>query len=459
MIKKLFYLSNLAFLTLYIVIAWHNRLTLDDFHFMTNVNHNGIIKGTIAEYNFYSTRWLSVLVVHCILSLMPYINGLFFIGIITIIALILSFSYLLRNIFHQFLSFHPGRLLLVNLGVFSANTLFYSSMDIGNIWFWLSALPTYLWSFIFFLLGCGIMISNRQFAAPKLFLLAFSFFYIGGSAEAFAVVILLALFIATFWLYFFKRSLTDMKIYMVRLSVAFLFCFVSLIILYLGHGNIVRRGLTGEISFFKAFILNIETTGWIGLYWVSSIIPKIFLYSLPLLFAGKALSMKNKVSTVSLQEVNRTLFKAILVYAILIFIFNYPITYLLCGLAPERALLPVSFLTWVLFAFSFFYIGYKTSIKEKLTEKLSMIALAGCLLLNTYNGIHQFMILGEYDRQYDALMEKLVSKKYNNLVITVSPLPSSGMLTSMDISHDSLSYNNMFIKSALGLKADIMLVK
>lgn len=261
MIKKLFYLSNLAFLTLYLVLAWHNRLTLDDFHFMVNVHQYGVIHGTVVEYNAYSTRWLSVLVVHSILRLMPHINALFLTGIITIVAIILSFSYLLKNIFHQFLAFHPGKLLLINMGVFCVNAFFYSSIDIGNIWFWLSALPTYLWSFIFFMLGCGIILSSKKLPLLKFTILALSFFYIGGSAEAFAAVVLLGLFIIMIWLRFFKSSLTDKSIYLARLYMAFFFCLASLIVLYLGHGNVVRRGNIGGISILNTFILNIETTG------------------------------------------------------------------------------------------------------------------------------------------------------------------------------------------------------
>src|ERR1700691_964975 len=136
MIKKLLYLSNLAFLALYLVLAWHNRLTLDDFHFMDNLHRYGIIQGTVSEYNFYSTRWLSVLVVHSTLSLMPYTNALFLIGIITIIGIILSFSYLLKNVLKHFFAFPPDRLLLLNLAIFIVNAFFYSSINIGNIWFW-----------------------------------------------------------------------------------------------------------------------------------------------------------------------------------------------------------------------------------------------------------------------------------------------------------------------------------
>jgi len=459
MIKKLLYLSNLTFLALYLILAWHNRLTMDDFHFMSNVHHYGVIQGTMAEYNFFSTRWLSVLVVHNTLSLMPYMNALFLIGITTLLAITISFSYLLKNILHLFFAFQAGTFLLVNLGIFTINAFFYSCIDIGNIWFWLSALPTYLWSFIFFLLGCGLILSSKKRMIPKFVLLAFSFFYIGGSAETFAAVVLLALFIVIIWLQFFKSSFAERKMYLVRLCIAFVFCTTSLVVLYMGHGNIVRRALIGTISIPQAFILNVKTTGWIGLHWISRILPVTLLFSLPLLYAGKILTLNNDTPPKSLSELAMTLFKAILLYGVLIYILNYPVTYLLCGISPGRALVPVSFLTWVLFAFIFFYIGNKTSIQENLAKRLVTITLGLCLLFNIYTGITQFSITREYATKYDALMEELTSKKDTISTIRVSPLPSSGMLTPLELSQDSLANNNMFIKTALGLKSDIMLIQ
>lgn len=459
MIKKLLYLSNFSFLALYLILAWHNRLTMDDFHFMSNVHRYGIIGGTVAEYSFFSTRWLSVFMVHSILSLMPYTNALFLTGLITLIASILSFSYLLKNIFYRFFAFQSGKLLLINLGAFTVNAFFYSCLDIGNIWFWLSAIPTYLWSFIFFLSGSGIILSRRKHKLLKLVFTALLFFYIGGSAEVFAAVILLGILAAIICLLFFKPAVIDKKVYLARLYTAFLFCLASLIVVYLGPGNAVRRGLIGEISIPKAFILNIETTGWIGLHWISRLLPAVWLFSLPLLYAGKLLSQKNTPPLKSLQDLSITLFKSVLLYSMLVFVLNYPITYLLCGIAPGRALALVSFLTWALFALAFFLIGYRTTVNERFAEKLVATTLALCLLLNTCNGIHQFIITREYAMKYDALMQELLSKKDNTSAIAVLPLPPSGMLTPLDISRDSLANNNMFIKTALGLKSNIMLIK
>lgn len=83
--------------------------------------------------------------------------------------------------------------------------------------------------------------------------------------------------------------------------------------------------------------------------------------------------------------------------------------------------------------------------------------LGACLVFNVYNSVNQFVITSDYDKKYDALMQELISKKDDKSVIAVSPLPPSGMLTPLDISHDSLTNKNIFIKNALGLRACIML--
>jgi hypothetical protein len=457
MTKRLLYLSNLIFLLLFLVLAWHNRLATDDFYFLEHVHQYGIIGATKVEYSFGSSRWLSVLLIDTVLGLIPYFNALFFYNIISILAITLAFAYLLKSICLRLFSFNPTLFLLLNLALFGVNAFFYSTFDAGNTWLWLSASPTYLWSFIFFILGCAIVMSSSKFIVPKLFVLAICFLYIGGSAEAFASIILLGLVITIIWLSIFKPSLQDKKVYLFRLYVAFFFCLSSLIVLYLGPGNVIRRKWLGEISLLRAFVLDIETTGWIGLHWISRIVPYVLIFSVPLIYAGKYLSCKNSVLKENLLTIRKKLVKAVLLYGLLIYIINYPITYLLCGIGPPRALLSVSFLTWGLFAFACIYIGYKTTIKEVLVKRVTLVALSLCILLNTYNTINQYIITSKYAYSYDALITELLQNKNSGSVIKVSPLPPSGMLTPMVLSKDSMTDNNMFVKRALGLKAKIML--
>jgi len=459
MIKKLLYLSNLIFLSLYFILAWNNRFVNDDFCSIVNLHHYGIFKGTEVMYNAYCTRWISVLFVHVVLNFIPQSEVLFLVGVITIIAITFSFCYLLRNVLSLFLHYSPGKSLLLNLGIFSVNAFFYSTIDIGTTWFWLSSLPTYLWSFIFFMLGCGIVLSVNRFRFQKDLILSLSFFYIGGSSETFAAVVLLLLFFRIIILYLSKLPSPEKKMYTERLFLAFIFCFCSFLILYAGHGNVVRRSILGEISLLRAFALNIKTTGWIGLHWLSKILPFILLFSLPLIYTGKIISLKNSTPIENLSQVWMTLFKAVILYGILVFILNYPITYLLCGISPARALVTISFMTWALFSFSFFYLGYKTTINETLAKNIAIIALVVCLLLNGFNTVNQYLITGKYAQAYDTLMSELINKKDSISVISVSPLPSSGMLPSVDISNDSTANYNMSIKQSLGLKADIMLSK
>jgi len=458
MLKKLLYLSNFFFLALYLILAWHNRLSSDDFHYWLNVQQYAIFKGTLVEYNNYNSRWLSILFVHAALRLLPFVNIVFILSILPLIAITLSTCYLLNIISCRFLSFNPGKIVLINFSIFFVNAFFYSSIDRGTIWFWFSAIPTYLWSFIFLILGCAIILSPKKHQVIKSIILSLCFFYIGGSAEAFSAFLLIILFI-TILVSLFNYYLPDRKTFILRLCLAFLFCLASLIVLYLAPGNIVRRSWIGEISVFKAFSLNIKTTGWIALHWISGILPFALLFSLPLLYAGKKISIKNSTPIESFSKATIRLFIAALLYGILIFTLNYPLTYLLCGIAPGRALAPVSFLTWVLFAYSFFYIGYKTNIKESIIKKINFVFLILCISLNIFNFEQQFIITGKYAGSYDLLMKELISKKDKKNIIIVSPLPSSGMLVPLGLSHDSLANNNLFVKQALGLRANIMLAE
>lgn len=459
MAKKLVYLSNLAFLILYFILAVNNRLVNDDFCSLVSLHRFGIIKATEVLYSGYCTRWISVLFVQIVLSFQPFTNVLLTLSVVTLLFILFSFAYLLKQILILVFQYNPGKFMLLNLSLFTVNALFYSTFDTGTTWFWLSSLPTYLWSFIFFTFGCGLILSNKNYNPLKLVLLSASFFYIGGTSETFAAVILIFLCLTGGFLFLSKSSIIDWKIYLVRIAFACFFCLSSLIVLYVGHGNIVRRSALGEISLMHAFLLNIETTGWIGLHWISSVMPSICLFSLPFLFAGKFFALKSHPALIHNSKVLSKIVYAVLIYGILIFIFNYPITYLLCGLSPARALFPLSFLTWALAARVFFMVGYNTSIKENAAKTCLIIVLGLCLLLNCYNIVQQYRITCQYSRQYDTLMKDLSTKKDISTAVEVSPLPPSGMLPSLLISPDSTSGNNRFLKQWLGLKANIIEVK
>ncbi len=102
-IRLFLLINNFFFLLLYFTLCYHNRFAADDFHFIGNVNHFGVLKGTVIEYNTWSTRWSSVLLNHSVIRLSDYTNhALFFFGTAEMILFIVSIIILIENISRMF---------------------------------------------------------------------------------------------------------------------------------------------------------------------------------------------------------------------------------------------------------------------------------------------------------------------------------------------------------------------
>ncbi len=456
-------LSNLFFLLLYGILCLHNRLAIDDFHFLSNVRQFGVVGGTIEEYHSWSSRWVSVFVNHGVLFFHERTPiSLFAFGIfnlllfISVVFLFLKYLVKIPRDFHVGLIQEKGKekvirnWLLLNLSIFLVSIIFIATIRINETWFWLCSSTTYLWSNIMFLLGItSLFVKNRK--AVFNFLAYFSFFYIGGSSGPLAIVSLLVLFVILALtrskIIFFG---TNQDLIFKRASISFIFCLGAFLVLFFAHGNEVREQFFDSISIGESFILNIKMVGIIVIKRLPLILPFIAILCLPMIAFGHY-DKRSKPQS----QWKQKLVWLVVFYFFMIFIFQLPITYKTQDVAAFRALLFVTTLTVFFFLFGYYIVGRNTTLSMRWYRFFMTIPFMVSLLLFTYEFFQQHSITSRYSQAYDQRMIYIKRNQQRFKVLELDPLPFSGMLLSAELSEDTSHFSNQHLKKALGLSFNV----
>lgn len=448
--NRLIIISNLLFLLLFVLLSFYNRIATDDYYFLANVTKHGIIDGTIIEHQSWSGRWFSVILNQFILSFHHFKYSLFIYEIGAMVLFVFSIYRFIKNILPLFNFQKIDLWKMINYSIFFISAIFYSTIKIDETWFWLCASCTYLISVIMFFLGVSAILSNIYNITEFVFCL-FPFAYIGGSCEPFALFIIFTLII--FWIMIYKdfiRLSLSKKQTLTKCIIAILSCSISFYILYIANGNIIRRQFFDDTSILETITLNIITTGMIILLRLPRILPFVILFSIPIILLLKP---KEIVFNATIKK----LVIILLSYFLAIYIYQFPVTHITQDIAAYRALFPITLITLLfsttLMSLLFFLIP-QSIIKHR------SIALTSLVIICTYQTFifsTQLTIIPEYTKAYDNRISYLKKHQYSNQVISLKPLPSSGLLYSAEISTDSLHFVNKHLQNGLNIKSRLIL--
>lgn len=448
-------LSNSLFIGLCFFLSYFNRIGLDDFYFLNSVNKYGIIAGTIHEHSVWSGRWTSVLLTHTILFFYKTNYSLLFYQVSAVLLFIYSTYRLLKNLNYLFCRVNFKKIELLNISILIVSALFYTCFKIDETWFWLCASSNYLLSTVFFILGISAIINpNKTFI--NIIIYVFSFTYLGGSCEPLALfsIFLLLLFVLMIYL---KRIVINLQssLLIFRAITAFTFCTSSFIILYIANGNRVREIFFEDISIFQCFLLNFKTTGMIILLRLPPVIPYLILFSLPSFYFG----LSQKVNTLSTKKSIKRIATISFSYVLLVYIYQFPVTYVTQDVAAYRALFPITLLTFTGSILIFYHLGLMLKPKGEIKNYILLSSLIGIIALNSYTLYKQFRTLPKYTKEYDERIALLLKNKDNLETNILAPLPNSGLLLSAEISEDSIYFSNLHLQLGLDLKGMIKVKK
>src|SRR5207249_2331990 len=99
-------------------------------------------------YYGYSGRWTAYLLTGWIVSLNAFKYYHFVINCVTLFTLSFVLYFLLKKILTNKLNIQLSKKLILLYAILLTCSLFFSSYSIGETWFWLVQVCTYLWSII-----------------------------------------------------------------------------------------------------------------------------------------------------------------------------------------------------------------------------------------------------------------------------------------------------------------------
>lgn len=451
----LFSIGCILFLLLFLVLSYYNRLAADDFYYLGGYSERGVWGCMRDLYFGYSGRWTAYLLTGFIIRLHSFSLFHFVFNVFTLLVLILILYSTIRIFFTEKLKLHLSIKHNLLFSLILSCSLFFSTYGIGETWFWLVQVCTYLWSIIMSLILLNVLLAEK-FKAIHFPVIIISTVYIGGASESFALVNIFLLSACLFfsntkpsseWIPFPRSKNLNFKIIL-----ALLFLLISFTITMLAPGNEIRYNALPKVSFPETIWIQIKSFIKIAFIKTPLKLHYLLLLSFPWFILGKYLSDSNVKGNllVSLSSLKKY-FILILGF---IFIFLIPISFIMSELGPDRALSQISFLITFGFAALFFFLGAKVVIKENVFNVLKFCNVLLFIAGISYHLINQYSITKKYAFAYDQRMEILqkLNKTEQENTIEVQPLPFSGMLTSAEISEDTSHFTNNFLEYALHLK-------
>ena len=446
-------LSNVIFITLYLVLSYYNRLAHDDFYSIYTVNENGVMDSIILQYNNWSTRYCALFISFSIASIAHFKYTLFIYQLLIIMLLIASLNSLYKNV-SKLSNILPKqtKFRIINLSIFLASIIFYCSFNLGDTWFWLSSSCSYLLSIIALIYLLSMLISNKSSLTTYLSLATCSLF-IGGSNGTLSIFYLLLAFIYLLRIVYNSKNAgisTILKKDINRkLIFSSLIIFIGFLILYIGSGNENRSSFFSPISFTTAFIYNFKFCGIIIFKKILPLLFYLITFCLPFYFLGNKTAPTSKHSFIKL-----FIFSSILL-VLSIYIFQLPITYKTQDIGADRTLIPLTLFLIIYFSYNLFQLGNKSQIEFSF-KKMGVVFFTLIISINTYHLIKQYSIVKKYANAYDNRIQQ-IKKDRNKPVLILDPLPASGFLYSAEISENPNHFTNKQLKQGLQIKGTVKL--
>lgn len=455
-------ISNSLFLLLYFSLGYHNRLAIDDFHFLANVKEFGILNGTIEEYNSWSSRWVSVLLNHFVLFMNEKWKWtLFTFSLLNLTFFVITIQFLTKKILNCFFF---GRKLNIglankntwirfNISLFLVSLLFITTFSIAETWFWLCSTTTYLWSNIMFFLGLACLLGQKKQIKSSV-IGGISFIYVGGSSGPLALISIFILF--SFLIISTLDKLPNnisKKSFNLKTTLYLCCCLFSFLILYFSKGNTIRLHSFEEISIFYSIILNFKMVGIILLKQLPFTILLSSYLCLPIGALLKVDSDKIKIN------LKRDLLLTTLTYVIILFLYQLSITYKTSDIGANRALFFVSLLSTFFILIVYFLLLNTVKITYKRLKFITILPLLSSILIFGILFFKQQPLLSNYSHSYDQRIHFLNNVENRNKTLELSPLSPSGLLFSAEISTDTSHFSNQHMKKGLGLNFTIALEK
>ncbi|MCW3083883.1 MAG: hypothetical protein JWP12_1249 [Bacteroidetes bacterium] len=446
----------ILFVALYGMLCYYSRLATDDYYFIWDVRHHGIITGVTSQYMEWCGRFAATFLMDVIYKILDvHQAGYILFPFVSFLLLIAGIYKLMTNAAVR-LDLKISRLQTILLSISFTALLYFLSIDIAETWFWYCSLTSYLWSVIAFVWGLAFLFSKGNNAVAILFS-SLCFIYVGGSSEVYSM--LYGILFLIFIIYRYKQA-NNFKAFISnflnrRLLIVYSILGISFIIFLIAPGNYLRDELFPKHQFAYSFFITAKSIVKFTALYLPFRLIYIVIFAIPFIVAGQSLS-KTTAPDVSLKMFFT---KATLLLMGLLLIFFYTVAYVMVETGPPRIWFIVSFLLAVYSSCICFYCGYTGFFND---QKINILKYGGLFLgcgIMIFHIINQYPVASVYAKAHDeriTSLTRLNNTLKHDTIIVVNPLPRSGMLYSSEIQTDTSHFTNKELRLGYELKFHVI---
>jgi len=431
-LKIIYILTTIIFVISYILIAFYNRYTKDDFNFLIHSFDKSALENVIELYYNWEGAVGAHFFIYGLLSFLNTLDSPFIFNLLSLFLLLTGISILLKNTLK--IKFFTALI----LSGFIAMDMYYNDLIISEVWFWMNGNLVYIAILGLLFMGIGLLQSTKYY-----WIGIFIFLFAGSMRLNFSAILL-----TIFGLVFIYKIIRKEKITW-RFYLPFFLLLAGTFIYIAAPGNYVRKSHY-EISYRIPDIIS-GVLLMSGDYLYRYLLVK-FPYHLVFLFPVSYLlfSIKDKYPLIKNLLTGRNIILFILFAFLAVGVQNF-IMYMARGYITPRTLTMVSFVFSTTIAFSFAFLMDKIPFRlSKYMVYLSLFAAAFLLIRRTYLN---FDVVRTYAKAYDERTAILLDYKQNyntNPIDTLflDPLPPSGWLHASEVYplNDARGYSNKNIE-------------
>lgn len=440
-------LFSLLFIALITVVSINNRPAADDFYYLYCVPEKGIISCVSELYHGYSARWTAYTLAAAVIPV-KWLFAIF--PVICVLLISVVIASIIKTLSQRLDSFPLKNTDAFITGVMLCSAFFFSSFSIDESWFWMIQACTYAMSMAAQLMILYCLISEKR----NWFLLMIASVFAGGSSESYALIVMASMVM----LYVFRNRLNSKifpeKHFRIKILLALTGCIVSFFIMISSKGNLVRYEALPHASVPELIWIILKT-------WVKSLLIKPFfvspyylLFALLAFISGRQIKIE---SGISLAQFLKGWKKPLALLPFIVLILILPATIVMSGPPPDRAMMQVSFTMTAFIVILSFDAGRKLNVLWFKISAVKIFTSASLLLLLIFHLVSQTIITHRYAKAFDNRISFLnkMKAKGNKVMITLEPLPESGMIYTAEISEYEVHFTNSFLKKYLELDFEI----
>ena len=345
---------NLTFIIYFVLIAHFNRLSQDDFDFLSILEEINIFEFVKAIYQSHQGRFVAFFT-HGIMYLFINASSFFrFIPILHYFIISITLFWAIRKLCSTLSS-----LLAINIATLIASVFILINFEFSSF-FWIASSGSLQFSFPILLFLC---IFNKTWNKYITYTLIFGLsLCIGGNSEAFSPLILFLLFVAYIVLYFYAKKTQQKELFSLvsnRIIFSFVVIVIGFLIVFVAPGNANRMGSYTQPDSLSAFFIRTVKSFFKFNYLLLYKYPYIVFIS----FLCCVLGYKYGSKIVKI-PISRTVF--IISTIILLFvewISTFPTAYAMFAFGFQRIYSPIIF--WILLFWAFWAFVYGDYLRKQ----------------------------------------------------------------------------------------------